>query len=304
MAFILTKFFSKKEYRDDFINGRLYFSSLSEFTKVVDEGRLIEEAKRGNVFAKQELEKLNNKSQRDIYEGAIASISPKDLTELEADMRDVMCSDVYIKPTGYDYCNIMSFCRMQYNKKHIKTKEFIEWFEPNMSDFGNYVIIIKNPDEFVRRIDYAMKKRNYKYICGNVEYHPITLNGAVATPKNSVVLEAAVDLNVESVLQRCSIKNYDIFNKCDYYEFQNEWRIVVDDNCTNKEPLKLNIGDLSDIVQSVDLLEFSKELLNGIMNCKYELFSLMDYGNITRVDMKAMFYDKGNNKGRLISMIG
>ena len=46
MAYFLTKFFSKKGYRDDFVKGRLYFSNLSEFTKVVDKRILIEEAKK------------------------------------------------------------------------------------------------------------------------------------------------------------------------------------------------------------------------------------------------------------------
>lgn len=304
MAFILTKFFSRKEYRDDFIKGKLYFSSLSEFTKVYDERRLIEESNNGNAVACQELEKLYNKSQRDVYEGAIASISPKDLVEFDMDMRNVMCSDVYIKPAGYDYCNIMSFCRMEYNKKHIKTREFIEWFEPNMSEFGKYVIIIKKPDEFVRRINSVMEREKYKYICGNVEYHTITFNGREAAKKNAMIVKNVEDINIGNILQRCSVKNYDIFNKCDYYKFQNEWRIVVDDNCTNKKPLKLNVGDLSDIVQAVDLSEFSKEILNGIFNCKYDSFSLVNYGNIIREDMKTIFYDKGNGKGKLIVMIG
>ncbi|MDY5044634.1 hypothetical protein [Phascolarctobacterium sp.] len=71
---ILTKFFSNKYYRDQFVSGSLYFSSLTEYTKIKSERKLQQLAKAGNIVAKAELDKLKNNEQRDVFEVTIAAV--------------------------------------------------------------------------------------------------------------------------------------------------------------------------------------------------------------------------------------
>lgn len=143
MPYILTKFFEKKSYQEDFIKGNFYLSSLATFTKTYAERGLIEAAAQGDRYAKGILDRQRNKSQRDVLEGTIASIPPSRAKEFPAEMREVMCTDVMIRALGYNYCNVMCFCKMEYRQQIFKEKMSIDWNEPNMKDFGEYAIIVK-----------------------------------------------------------------------------------------------------------------------------------------------------------------
>lgn len=50
MPYILTKFFEKKSYQEDFIKGNFYLSSLATFTKTYAERGLMEAAAQGDDF--------------------------------------------------------------------------------------------------------------------------------------------------------------------------------------------------------------------------------------------------------------
>lgn len=50
MPYILTKFFEKKSYQEDFIKGNFYLSSLATFTKTYAERGLIEAAAQGDRY--------------------------------------------------------------------------------------------------------------------------------------------------------------------------------------------------------------------------------------------------------------
>ena len=47
----------------------------------------------------------------------------------------------------------MCFCKMEYRQQIVKGKMSIAWHESNMKDFGEYAIIVKNPKEFIRRLE-------------------------------------------------------------------------------------------------------------------------------------------------------
>ena len=237
MPYILTKFFEKKSYQEDFIKGNFYLSSLATFTKTYAERGLIEAAAQGDRYAKGILDRQRNKSQRDVLEGTIASIPPSRVKEFPAEMREVMCTDVMIRALGYNYCNVMCFCKMEYRQQIFKEKMSIDWNEPNMKDFGEYAIIVKNPKEFIRRIDNAINNQNYQYICGDVNYHPMTLNNKPVNNKHSMTLGLDKPVLVKDFLKRSKKIDYDAFDKCDYYKNQNEWRIVVNNGVADEQPL-------------------------------------------------------------------
>ena len=118
---------------------------MATFTKTYAERGLIEAAAQGDRYAKGILDRQRNKSQRDVLEGTIASIPPSRAKEFPAEMREVMCTDVMIRALGYNYCNVMCFCKMEYRQQIFKEKMSIDWNETNMKDFGEYAIIVKNP---------------------------------------------------------------------------------------------------------------------------------------------------------------
>lgn len=209
MTYILTKFFEKKSYQEEFVKGKFYLSSLSAFTRTYAERGLIEAAVQGDKYAKIILGKQRNKSQRDVLEGTIASIPPSRVTGLPDDMKKAMCTDIMIRALGYDYCNVMCFCKMEYRQQIFKKKMRVDWNEPNMKDFGEYAAIIKNPEEFIRRIDVVVSKQNYQYICGDVNYHPMTLNNRAVKNKHSITFGLEESIKIKDFLQQSKRIDYE-----------------------------------------------------------------------------------------------
>lgn len=304
MPYILTKFFEKKSYQEDFIKGNFYLSSLATFTKTYAERGLMEAAAQGDRYAREILKKQRNKSQRDVLEGTIASIPPSRAKEFPADMRSVMCTDMMIRALGYDYCNVMCFCKMEYRQQIVKGKMSIAWHESNMKDFGEYAIIVKNPKEFIRRLDKAISNKNYQYICGDVNYHPMTLNNKPVNNKHSMTLGLDKPIIVKDFLKRSKKINYDAFDKCDSYKNQNEWRIAVNNGVADEQPLRINVGNLSDIIEKVDRRDLANKMRELFLG--FEIFSIEKgyYGNISRAEMKEAFYCLGENKGNIMVNIG
>lgn len=264
----------------------------------------MEAAAQGDRYAREILKKQRNKSQRDVLEGTIASIPPSRAKEFPADMRSVMCTDMMIRALGYDYCNVMCFCKMEYRQQIVKGKMGIAWHEPNMKDFGEYAIIVKYPKEFIRRLDKAISNKNYQYICGDVNYHPMTLNNKPVNNKHSMTLGLDKPIIVKDFLKRSKKIDYDAFDKCDSYKNQNEWRIAVNNGVADEQPLRINVGNLSDIIEKVDRRDLANKMRELFLG--FEIFPMEKgyYGNISRAEMKEAFYCLGENKGNIMVNIG
>lgn len=301
MSYILTKFFAKKEYQQAFVGGDFYLSSLSAFTKVYSERALIAAAMQGDNYAKMLLEKQRNRNQRDILEGTIASIPPELVPEIQDKMRKMIDTDVIIRALGYDYCNIMCFCKMEYRFQMLEKIIRIDWAEPSMKDFGEYAIIVKNPKEMIRRIDIAVKRQNYQYICGDVNYHPRTLNNkAITRNKPSVSLQAEEPIEMNTILKQSKRVDYDAFDKCDVYKNQREWRFAINNNVANEQPLQIRVGDLSDIVETVDRSSLADKMHDLFMTSVIFPMEEGYYGNTSRAEMREAFYHLGKDRGYYI----
>lgn len=302
--YVLTKFFENKDFQDDFVNGNWYLSSLSAFTKTYAERGLRKAIMNGDKVAEELLRKQQNKSQRDIFEGTMASVAPDQVPELPDDFRSAMCTDVMIKALGYNYCNLMCFCQVEYQRRLINGRLGTEWNEPDMQAFGDFAVIIKNPDELVRRIDTAIRKLGYQYICGKVNYHPMTFQGSLAEPKPSITFSMDCPIEIENILQRSKRIDYDVFDKCEVYQAQNEWRIAINNHAANEQPLRIMIGDLSDIVVKVKR-EYLADKLSKLLS-EFRIHPLQEgySGNISRDEMKEDFYRMGEYKGYLMATIG
>lgn len=115
--------------------------------------------------------------------------------------------------------NVMCFCKMEYRQQIVKGKMSIAWHESNMKDFGEYAIIVKNPKEFIRRLDKAISNKNYQYICGDVNYHPMTLNNKPVNNKHSIPTLDEYRQLVENIgLWELHDEKYDILSKIIVWE--------------------------------------------------------------------------------------
>lgn len=297
--FVLTKFFGSESYRDDFVNGDLHLSSLSKFTTVYAERGLREAVAQGDKQAEKLLEAQNNKGQMDILEGTIATLNPDDV-KIDNNLREHICTDVRLRALGFDYCNLTCFCKMEYTQKLINGKIQWDWIKPDMNEFGEYAIIVKNPRELIKRIDEKMRSLGYQYICGDVNYHPITFKGEMVESKHTVTLEMGGDVEIKDYLQQGNRVDYDAFDKCNVYKKQREWRLVVNKGLADQEPLRVNIGDLSDILVKVDRNNFEKKMDKLFYSFEIQHMEEEYSGNVSRDEMKRELCLLGDNKGRLL----
>lgn len=171
-----------------------------------------------------------------------------------------MCMDIMIQALGYNFCKLMCFCKMEYHIHSLNDALEVRWNEPDMKDFGEYAVIIMNSEELLRRIDAAMRKQGYRYICGDVKYHPVTFRDGDAEHKHSITLVAQSPIPIEDILQRGKRHDYDVFDKSEIYKNQQEWRIAVNNGIVDEQPLRINVGDLSDIVVKVGREDFAERM--------------------------------------------
>lgn len=150
---------------------------------------------------------------------------------------------------GYMKCPV--FCLFRYDERNRlnETTEdgeellgFSQEQVKYMSEFGDSVLVIKNPNEFIRRVTLAMKKNNLTFAKGNVQYFE----------GNS--LECFQDIKEES--------SHVAFWKRKKYAYQQEYRLLVGKQV--EDHYILNIGDISDISQIMK----SELMLNTVMTMR------------------------------------
>ena len=103
-------------------------------------------------------------------------------------------------------------------------------------EFGNHAVLIKNPSEFIRRVNLSAEKHGYKVHSGLVQYY----DAEIGTPP------------INSPIQT-------LFLKRKRYEYQKEWRLAVDTGTTGDYPIIIDIGGIEDIavqISTPDLISF------------------------------------------------
>lgn len=307
---ILTKFFSNKYYREQFVSGSLYFSSLTEYTKIKSERKLQQLADAGDIEAKAELEKLRNNEQRDIFEGTIAAI-PKSIIDqvnkpfLPDDLLNNMVCDERIRAKGYDYCNVQCFCMLEskYTLSRQGSQRIIEI--PDMSAFGQFVVIVLDPEKFINRVINAAEAFGYGILDGPVSYHPLTYGDKKIVGGRFAHIQVADSVCLGDTLETIGDdRKYDAFDKWDKYRNQREWRIVINKHKTEDGPIRLDVGDMSDIVVKCDASEF-KVRINKLIQKGRFCSELKDFtGNVDRTKMRDDFYRLGNKEGYVLTTLG
>jgi hypothetical protein len=102
--------------------------------------------------------------------------------------------------------------------------------DPRFKNFGDTIILIENPNEFLNRVKEELKGKNYKYTIGLVNYYdPDTFNGPLT-----------------------------VFSKKNKLAYQNELRILIYNK--NNEPIKIYIGSIKDIACKFKIEDLMKSI--------------------------------------------
>ena len=121
-----------------------------------------------------------------------------------------------------------------------------------MSGFGQYVAIISDLSEFVRRVEQKVKSDGLVYAAGPVKYHKVRHSGrtAEAYEKHHALIMREDAIPITTIPDLKITK--DCFNKNIVYESQKEWRVALYHGSKDIDTYRLEVGDLSDIVIGTD----------------------------------------------------
>ena len=206
----LFKFFSREEYRDDFLRGRLYFNSLNYFRKT----------EASDVFG-----------QNDPYEcckifqpnSIKVSLGPLELNDLAGPV-SIYCNDDVL--TSYIMC--FSTIRFDLQKQYASLDDLKRdvLFSEKMINYGEHAVAIPRMELFVERLRKAALKEGYDFAKGPVNYYDFSKD------------------NVSNEYPQIA------FQKRSEFSYQREFRFLLRKKNAVDEHVILEIGDLSDIAQS------------------------------------------------------
>ena len=240
--------------------------------------------------------------QRDVMEGVILSAPPQNVDLLSEDFTNYQLTDVQFRAVGYAFCNV--FCMARFDiipLMNVPGGRMVDIRTPiSMKEFGDYVVIVDDEAEYLRRIHTAAKK--YQYLCGNVHYHTPTLNGTVMKNRPHILLQTENTFDIQQLNE--TKKKWDAFDKSVRYKGQNEWRLCLYRGVTSTEPFTLDIGDIRDITHMVQAKDLEKEIHRLKLNPKFFQSVETYYGNASRKDLRESFYKLGNYKAWMFSTVG
>ena len=220
---ILVKFISKKKYVDDFLSGKLYMNSLYYFWNEYplekakqEKERIIKEtgANPDDVLVPIKYD-LNNQ-QADMFEGTIAFGRDR---IIESDFRGNVLMDSAYRSVGYGYCNALCFYRLDYTI----SQNILSYNTGDMAGFGEYVVIIDNQSELIRRIHKKSEALGLKYLCGNVSYKRPKKNGVPIEINSHHIMiktDPPIDFSAYNT-DGAIVYAHDAFMKMDKYKNQN-----------------------------------------------------------------------------------
>ena len=220
---LLLRYLEEQSFVDGFMDGNIRLNSLNFFW-----GEHDEPTKDGQI---------------DVTEGLVCPIDAKSMDD---------CS----RADGYKYCNLLCCNRLNY----VEDEQSVGWYlNEDMGKFGDFVVIIKDTDEFQRRLVDAATRQQYKCLCRSVDYsdrHDTTR---------------------------------DIFDKAVDYAYQNEWRVVLYRGILIPEPCTLYIGAISDIAEWCYTRELQHKLARIFYDRDFVHSNNAEYGNITRPELAQLF---------------
>lgn len=139
---------------------------------------------------------------------------------------------------GYLYCPVFCMYILDYrnqigeelNGDNLKVRyDFTEEQREKLARFGTHALVIKNGDEFVRRVKEGLLSNNIGYTCDFVKYYSFN--------------------NLEQMREIQGDNSRIVFWKRQKYAYQQEYRFIAHTHVDDY--LSVNIGDISDITELI-----------------------------------------------------
>ncbi len=222
------KFFSKKNYACEFMRGKVYANRISYF---------------------KDIEGTDHSGRADRHEGTIGWFQPNQgrLKINEMEITGDLAGPIEMQREWLNYRNM--FC---VHAAHTGDIDLGNLSVPNVEDLrrqlelsedclklGKFAVVIKNIPEFVKRIEAASEQKGYRLSRGLVKYYnPDTFHGSFSD------WEA-------------------VFRKRAEYQWQQEYRFIIDTLVVGDWPIVLEMGDIRDIASCFYASKINEELLGG-----------------------------------------
>lgn len=220
---LLLRYLEEKSFVDMFMEGHIRLNSLGFFWGEHDE--------------------VTKDGQIDTSEGLVCKIGAKSVADCK-------------RADGYQFCNLLCCHKLDY----VTNGDTIGWYTNEyMNCFGDYVVIIKNKDEFQHRLIKAASQEGYKCGCNSVNY----------------------DDRIE--------EDRDCFDKPREYAYQNEWRAALFRGVTDRQACVLDIGNIGDIAEWCPTVQLNRTLENIFRRGDYVHSQERYYGNIERYELFRLF---------------
>lgn len=253
----------ERKYLNEFLDGSLYMNSLSYF-----QNEYIPDQNEKIIDSATEMHNIPNKmpsDQADLFEGAVATI-PTTGSEVEkAFGKEHILFDAVARSVGFGYCNVLCFYSLEVNTSLVKNGYSFD----DMENFGKYVVVIDDEQEFIRRVAVKAERSGFKYLCGSVNYH--------------------------DPAKKCNTEKRDCFDKMSKYRKQKEWRIALYRGKKETTAFRLEIGDLRDICHWVESDKLENEI-NHIFARGVKRGSVGYIGNTSRNEFRDLFLKLGEER--------
>jgi hypothetical protein len=174
-----------------------------------------------------------------------------------------------------------------------------------MNAFGQYAVIILDPERFVIKVIEAANKAGYDVLAGPITYHPLKNEDRTVVGGNFIHIQREDSVFLGDDLNTVGEKRkYDAFDKWEKYNNQNEWRIALNKHKAEDKPIRIEVGDLSDIVKKCDASTFEDRIIKLLQKNRIRNEVKGFKGNVERAKMRDDFYALGNKEGYIVTTIG
>ena len=216
---VLAKFFKEARFADAFMRGELFAPRLPFYRGIDEENTL-----RGDIY---EATQLIYPASMNVSTTELDPRTGKPLMSMDIDPKDI-AGPVRMGQPMFDRFNL--FCMAEIFLTEKKLLEIVDGkaspvfrFDKRLSRFGRHVVIV-NASKFFERVRNACEKRGYILYPSAIEYYDPRQGS-----RGSVL-----DLSL-------------VFLKRLQYEYQSEYRLVIDTGLHGRDPITLDIGDIGDI---------------------------------------------------------
>lgn len=216
---LFAKMFSNPKYMNDFLDGKIYMSSLGYFKNL----------------------EMEQKTKADKLEGISSYLQSKDLI-VEIGFNGItrrltdLVGPVTIENHGYRCLKVFCMYSPEIDSDHVdRDAKNIKPSQKMIDDFGEDLVWVYDVREFQKRLEMALSETGVvrRYVGQHVEYYKDEFHGTFSD-------------------------NEIPFKKHELFGFQKEFRIVLKTDDETTDAFVIDIGDIRDICQQFKAHEFNE----------------------------------------------